>query len=133
MTEVWCFVRAYKAKTLAPESPDMDAVSLSNARELALNKLCPSSCLHLPYPSLENLIREDRQSPLQHGWMDDPFSAQELDMSIASCKLKSSPGLDRFDYRIISSLPQELKTLLLDIYNEMFANGLFPASWRSHW
>jgi len=130
MTEVWRFVKAYKTKSLASGSPDMDALSHDNARELALNKLCPPSCLHLPYPSLETLMREDRQSPPQHGWMDDPFSLQELDMSIATCKLKSSPGLDRFDYRVISSLPQELKILLLDIFNEMFANGLFPDSWH---
>jgi len=130
ITEVWRFVKAYKAKTLAPESSGLDALALSNAKELALNKLCPPSCLHLPYPSLETLTREDRQFPSQHGWMDDPFSLQELDMSIASCRLKSSPGLDRFDYRIISSLPLDLKTLLLDIFNEMFANGLFPDSWR---
>jgi len=41
MTEIWRFVRAYKTKTLALEFPDLDAVSLSNARESALNKLSP--------------------------------------------------------------------------------------------
>jgi len=62
--------------------------------------------------------------------MGDPFFPQELDVSIASCKLDSSPSLDRFDYKIIATLPQEIRTILLDIYNEMFASGLFPSSWH---
>jgi len=51
------------------------------------------------------MLREDSLSPSPYVWMNDPFSLQELDMSIASCKINSSPGLDSFDYKIIATLP----------------------------
>jgi len=66
------FVKVYKAKTLAPESPDLDSESL--IQDSMLNKLCPPFCLYLPYSSLESLMREDRLSPSPYGWMYDPFS-----------------------------------------------------------
>jgi len=39
--------------------------------------------------------------------------------------------MDRFDYGIIRSLPADLITLLLEIYNGLYAHGLFPESWQS--
>jgi len=54
----------------------------------------------------------------------------ELTSAIYSSRKRSSPGLDRFDYGIIRSIPPELLTILLSIYNDLFAYDLFPESWR---
>jgi len=61
--------------------------------------------------------------------MDAPFSPQELDASIAACRMNSSPGLDQFDYRIIAALPPDIRSILLDIYNELYGNGSFSPTW----
>jgi len=73
MTEIWRFVKAYKAKTLAPESPDLNSESLKVIQDSTLNKLCPPSCLYLPYSSLETLMREDRLFPSPYGWATPSF------------------------------------------------------------
>jgi len=62
--------------------------------------------------------------------IDSPFTFRELESAIHSSRTKSSPGLDRFDYSIICSIPSDLLLILLDIYNELYAQGLFPDSWN---
>jgi len=61
--------------------------------------------------------------------IDNPLTFRELESAIYS-RTKSSPGLDRFDYNIIRSIPSDLLMILLDIYNDIFAQGLFPDSWK---
>jgi len=87
-----------------------------------LSKLCPSSCLHSNFPSLESLKLSDSSSS-PFAWIDQPVSMCELTSTIHSSRKKSSPGLDRFDYGII--------TILLSIYNDLFACDLFSESWRA--
>jgi len=100
------------------------------AQNQLLSKLCPPSCFYLILPSLDSLKLEDTpDSPL--AWIDNPFSMRELELAIHSSKKKSSPGLDRIDYNIIRSIPSDLLTILLSIYNDLYAQGLFPESWRS--
>jgi len=41
-----------------------------------------------------------------------------------------SPGLDWFDYAIIRTLPLELRTILLNIFNDLFNQDFFLDSWR---
>jgi len=129
MSEIWRFVKSYKAKSLASEPANSDSKTIKTAHESAFSKLYPPSCLHLSYPSLETLLREDESSPSSNSWMDAPFSLQELDASIATCKVNSSPGLDQFDYRV-AILPLDIRSILLDIYNELYENGQFPSSWH---
>jgi len=47
------------------------------------------------------------------------------------CKKNSSPGLDQIDYKIINAHSASIRLALLDIYNDLFKNGLFPISWRA--
>jgi len=68
-------------------------------------------------------------SPL--AWIDGPFSMREFELAIHFSRKRSSPGMDRFDYSIIRSLPPNLMTILLNIYNDLFAHRLFPESWCS--
>jgi len=131
MSEIWRFVKTYKSKFLAPKPPGSDFESFKAAQESALNKLCPPSCSHLRYPSLESLLQEDDLSPSVCAWMDGPFSLQELDESIAACRKNSSPELDRFDCKLIAALPLDIRSILLDIYDELYRNGLFPSDWRN--
>jgi len=108
----------------------MDSESFSITQDLLLNKLCPPSCLHCPYSPLEDLIQEDVLSSSPHIWLDSPFTQDELDAAIESCDKSSAPGLDQFDYQLIRALPIPICSVLLNIYNELYENGLFPNSWR---
>jgi len=129
MSEIWRFVKSYKAKSLAPEPPSSDSEVLKTAHESAFSKLCPPSCSHLSHLSLEALLREDVSSSSTNSWMDAPFFPQEMDASITACRMNSSPGLDQFDCRIIAALPSDIRSILLDIYNELYGNGQFPSTW----
>jgi len=127
---IWKFIRAYKNKSLSSNSFSLDDKSKTAAQNQLLSKLCPPSCLHLTLPPLDNLKSEDSlDNPL--AWIDNPFSMRELELAIHSTKKKSSPGLDRIDYNIIRSIPTDLQSTLLGIYNDLYAQGLFPESWRS--
>jgi len=108
----------------------MDSDSLAATQDLMLSKLCPPSCLHCPFSSLEHLIQEDLSSSSPHVWLDNPFTQAELDLAIDSCGNNSAPGLDQFDYQVIRTLPSLMRSTLLNIYNEMYAEGFFPDSWR---
>jgi len=55
---------------------------------------------------------------------------RELESAIYSSKKRSSPGLDRFDYNIIRAIPFDLLINLLNIYNELYSQGLFPEIWN---
>lgn len=68
----------------------------------------------------------------QDEFLDSPFTEMELDSAISNVKLRSSPGVDRIDYVIISSLPKEAKMVLLEIYNELLALNSFPEKWRKY-
>lgn len=59
---------------------------------------------------------------------DDPFSIQELTSAIRNLKIYTSPRLDKIDNRMLSLLPEEYFSLLLDIFNSIFDS--FPATWR---
>jgi len=107
----------------------MNSDSLATIQDLMLNKLCPPSCLHCPFSPLEHLIQEDLSSLSPHVWLDNPFSQVELDLAI-DCENNSSPGLDQLDYRVIRALPPLMRSTLLNIYNEIYAGGFFPDSWR---
>jgi len=92
--------------------------------------LCPPSCLQPTFPSSERLESADSpHSPFV--WIDDPFSVRELESAIHSSNTRSSPGMDQIDCGIIRSMPCDLRIILLNIYNDLYAYGLFPDSWRS--
>lgn len=61
---------------------------------------------------------------------DYPFTIVELTSVIRSLKIRSAPGLDRIDNRMLSLLLDEYLLILLDILNHIFDSGLFPVSWQ---
>jgi len=99
------------------------------AQDHLLSKLCPPFCLHLNVSSPESSETPDSVND-PFSMIDNPFTTRELESAIYSSKSRSSSGLDRFDYNIIRSISSNLLSILLNIYNELFAQGLFPDSWN---
>lgn len=90
-----------------------------------ISSLCPPSVLFKQYFSLM-----DFSNSASCNIFDNLFSLTELVSHIKNLKLKSSPGLDRIDYKMICLLPNQYLPILLDIFNSIFKEGAFPDSWQ---
>jgi len=55
-----------------------------------------------------------------------PFTKSEYDFTLNNIKLKSAPGLDQIDFKIVSAFPDCYVDVLLHIYNHILNNGVFP-------
>lgn len=62
--------------------------------------------------------------------LDLSFSQIELEAACRTPKIKSSPGLDGIDYRIIRAFPDNAKEILLTIFNRIFVSHSFPNEWK---
>lgn len=65
-------------------------------------------------------------------FLDQDFTTEELNLALAQVNTKSTPGMDRIDYRIIKELPKLGKRTLLNIYNLILKSGEFPNDWRKY-
>ena len=54
----------------------------------------------------------------------------ELENALSSAK-GTTPGFDRISYPMLKNLPIDAKTRVLDLYNNIFINGVYPQSWKS--
>lgn len=88
-----------------------------------IEKLCPPG-IETPIPSFHN--------PRGDPFLELPFTEDELEFAISNVNLKSSPGVDRIDHKIIAMLPEKARSLLLEIYNEILATQSFPEEWRKY-
>lgn len=64
--------------------------------------------------------------------LDLPFVEEELNAVLNNLKLKSSPGLDNMDYKIIFNFPTSARSLLLKIYNRIFSDHAIPSEWAQY-
>jgi hypothetical protein len=65
----------------------------------------------------------------QDGFMDLPFTPEELSFALSNVLSKSSPGLDNIDYVILKKLTPLAKCILLHIYNSILREAIFPVEW----
>lgn len=63
-------------------------------------------------------------------FFDELFNFTEFNVALSSRGDKSAPGLDGINYEVLHNLPIKYHLLLLDIFNEMFTNNVYPDSWR---
>lgn len=57
---------------------------------------------------------------------------EELNFAIEQSKIKSSPGLDKIDYRIIKKFSPLGRHTLLEIYNKILEKGQTPLDWSKY-
>jgi len=95
-----------------------------------MDRLCPPSCLHVVWDSLTTLLVKDSYDPHLCNRLDLPFTETELNIAVSNLNFKSAPGLDQLDYKVILSLPYEYRQTLVQIYNNIFSEGLFPDQWK---
>lgn len=59
-----------------------------------------------------------------------PFTLKELEIALASCNTKSSPGPDGVAYCALTHLGERARCLLLDFYNKSWDSGTIPNEWK---
>ena len=57
-------------------------------------------------------------------FLDNPFT-MKLSLAIDSAKTRLAPGADQIDYNIIKNLTPDSLSVLLQIYNNIFCQGIF--------
>jgi len=103
-SKIWRFIKAYKVKSLTSELPGIDQKSFTSVQNTALNKLCPPSYLHYPYPSLDKLKLKDTSSLSLYTWIDDSLSlSRKLPLNLAKRIL--SLGLINLTIRLLRFFP----------------------------
>ncbi|KAL1447326.1 hypothetical protein WDU94_005622 [Cyamophila willieti] len=59
-----------------------------------------------------------------------PFTYNELTSTFATCR-SHAPGKDGVCYQMIMQLPQDALEKLLDVFNFIWKNGVFPKGWKT--
>ena len=75
--------------------------------------------------SIENDVIETGENTL-----DDGFNLSELRRAIRETKKHSAPGDDKICYEMLQHLSKRSTKLLLDLYNRVWTEGIFPSAWR---
>lgn len=60
---------------------------------------------------------------------NDPFNLLELDKALQDSG-SSCPGPDNIHYEMLRQLPENIKQILLNIYNKIWLNSTYPEKWR---
>ena len=60
---------------------------------------------------------------------NEPLTMEELQDALSSVK-DSCPGHDSITYSMLKNSDESLKFHILEIFNEIFLGGIFPAAWR---
>ena len=90
----------------------------------------PPTDIYLP-PPLPEKPPPDVENLPSH-FLTMPFNFQELNRAILKSKSKSSPGLDKINFKIIQNLPLNILQRLLTIYNKILDEGSFPEPWSNY-
>lgn len=69
------------------------------------------------------------ESPSVH-IINQKITRLEFNAALAKTKNTSAPGFDQITYAVIKRLPEHYLDELLEIYNNIFSEGVFPQAWK---
>lgn len=67
--------------------------------------------------------------PYDHLEINKPFQISEIILALSKAK-GSSPGHDEIHYEMLKRLSENQKYIILDFYNEIWTQHIYPNSWR---
>uniref|UniRef100_A0ABD2XMY4 Reverse transcriptase domain-containing protein n=1 Tax=Trichogramma kaykai TaxID=54128 RepID=A0ABD2XMY4_9HYME len=130
ISSVWSKIKMFKNGCNRPQSTDGNTKLHDKAKE-TLDDLCTPKNATLCSPI--NIDTDSNQSALtKDHFLAELFSYEEITLAINSSNLKSSPGVDKISYEILSSLPEFYIRVLLDILNDIYQTGIFPETWHTY-
>lgn len=106
-TYIWKKVKSFQNYLNSSDSPNKYNQAIVNTIKNQISSLFPpwARCAQI-------LLPVNGFDPI----LDLPFVVEELNAVLNNLKLKSSPGLDNIDYKIISNLPNSARSFLLKLY-----------------
>lgn len=122
---VFSKIKCFNNKFSKPNSYEGNKKFINNMN-LCIDELCaPGVRGYMP-------LIEDCYSGSQEHFLDSTFDFTELMHALDNTNKKSAPGHDKINYEIIFALPEFIKRVLLDIYNDVIQNGVFPIEWKNY-
>lgn len=117
LKRIWSVVKGFQSRnshcsTYIYNDPNLPEI-FSLKQELLYSDVLP---VNIPYN-----INPDENNSLNH-----PFTPEDLQLSLNSCKRDTAPGRDSITYPILKKLPITARKLLLEIFNFFFKNSTFP-------
>lgn len=117
-------IKCFKNKFSKPSSCEGNKKFIDSMNK-GIEELCsPGMKGCMPHLGINHLKPQDP-------FLDSPFDFDELIQVLNKVK-KSAPGCDKINYEIILALPDFMKRVLLDIYNDVIQTSEFPNEWKDY-
>ncbi|XP_029164466.1 uncharacterized protein LOC114935743, partial [Nylanderia fulva] len=102
---------------------------INKNREEEINK--DINILAPPYV-LEEKKGRYAQEEKQDSQLNRKFKYEELTRALNMIRRNSAPGRDGIEYTMLKNLTEEMKNILLNMYNEVWFTGKIPDAWRKY-
>ena len=120
INNIWKSIKALKAYKNAPIN--VPQVSIDDEKiQLAIKKISDPPLIKNPTLCTPSKIT-----------YDNLITKSEYNFALSKLKVKSAPGSDCISNEIILSLSTNTHDLILSIFNDFYASGLYPDSWRNY-
>lgn len=121
---IWSKMKSFKNQWNKKTCPNEYNEKMSSVINQAIDSLCPPTTRPTPI----NFQQQNNTDP----FLDNTFTMEELEYALSNLRLNSAPGEDKIDYKTIKNLSEELKPMILHLYNEIFNEGIFPDEWKQY-
>ena len=129
-TKVWQRIKKINGHYSLKPTPTLliNGKMISSPKEVA-NTLAQhySAVSTGPLPLMQ---QQQRHQASNHQNYNKEFTLKELNGAINQAKNKSSPGEDHIHNNMLKHLPAATRTLLLNIFNRIWLEGVIPEEWR---
>ncbi|KMQ86947.1 pol-like protein [Lasius niger] len=123
---LWNVMRTFKKSWNKVQWNKWQEVDREQVIREEIDKLSPPGVSETDEHEWDDVIINENHS------LDSLFTQEELNRALNLVKKDSAPGRDNIDYKMLKNLPQNAKTLLLEIYNEIWCGDSIPQEWYQY-
>ena len=132
--QVWKKINGFRGKSGGTNIPSINnSKSKEEKAQLLARQFAKSSSDSNYSDDFQNRIKNTKdyqnQPNLTQYWYNQPFTITELNKVINN-KKGTATGLDSTSYTMFKNLPNDVKQILLDLYNKIWKAGKIPTEWK---
>ncbi|KMQ90584.1 hypothetical protein RF55_9640 [Lasius niger] len=83
-------------------------------------------------PNVMENLRLNEEDMTEEGHLNEEFSREEMKRALEMIRRNSAPARDGIEYRMLKDLPDEMKNIMLEIFNEIWITGIILEEWRKY-
>ncbi|CAL1674554.1 unnamed protein product [Lasius platythorax] len=83
-------------------------------------------------PNVMENLRLNEEDMTEEGHLNEEFSREEMKRALEMIRRNSAPARDGIEYRMLKDLPNEMKNIMLEIFNEIWITGIILEEWRKY-